>query len=129
VRNLVAIAVLLAASASTSSPQAAPVPEPAERGGRHRDPLVPPAALYAGQDLPPVHVTLIGVDRQHPGRPMAVLRLDSRPPMRRVVRPGERIGEYRVLRIEADRVQVVVPAFGGSTVLDLAVRDSSHHQR
>ncbi len=128
-RNLVAVAVLLAASAATSSPQAGPVPPPVERGGRPRDPLVPPAALYAGQDLAPLHVTLIGVDRQHPGRPMAVLRLDSRPPVRRVVRPGERIGEYRVLRIDPTRVQVVAPAFGGSTVLDLAVRDSSHHQR
>jgi hypothetical protein len=129
VRNVLAVAVLLAASAATSSPQPGPVPEAGERRGRPRDPLVPPAALYAGQDLPPLHVTLIGVDRQHPGRPMAVLRLDSRPPVRRVVRPGERIGEYRVLRIDPDRVQVIAPSFGGSTVLDLAVRDSSHHQR
>lgn len=128
-RNLLSAAVLLAATAATSSPQPDPVAEAAGRGGGSRDPLVPPAALYAGQDLPPLHVTLIGVDRQDPGRPMAVLRLDSRPPVRRVVRPGERIGEYRVLRIDPTRVQVVAPAFGGSTVLDLAVRDSSHHQR
>lgn len=128
-RNLLTVAILLAATAATSSPQPDPVAEAAGRGGGSRDPLVPPAALYAGQDLPPLHVTLIGVDRQAPGRPMAVLRLDSRPPVRRVVRPGERIGEYRVLRIDPTRVQVVAPAFGGSTVLDLAVRDSSHHQR
>jgi hypothetical protein len=129
VRTLLIAAVLLAASAAASSPQRPPVQEPAGRGGGPRDPLVPPAALYAGQDLPPLHVTLIGVDRQHPARPMAVLRLDSHPPVRRVVRPGERIGEYRVLRIDPDRVQVVAPAFGGSTVLDLAVRDSFPHQR
>jgi hypothetical protein len=66
------------------------------------------------------------VDRQQPARPLAVLRLESRPPVRRVVRPGDRVGEYRVLSIDPHRVRVAAPGFGGTTILDLAVRDSSH---
>ena len=98
-----------------------------KRGGR--DPLVPPRALYAGQDLPAISVTLIGVDSHHRGTPLAVVRVDSRPPLRRVVRPGDRVGDYRILRIDARRVQVSVPGLGASTVMDLSVRDSSSLQR
>lgn len=94
-----------------------------------RDPLVPPRALYSGQDLPPIEVTLIGVDSHNPDRPLAVVRLGSTPPLRRVVRPGDRVGEYRILRIDARRVRVSVPGLGASTVLDLSVRDSTSLQR
>jgi hypothetical protein len=90
-----------------------------------RDPLVPPAALYAGEALPPIEVTLIGVDARYPRRPLAVVRVESRPPVRRVVRPGDRVGEYRILEIRARSVRVAVPGFGGTTILDLAVRDST----
>lgn len=94
-----------------------------------RDPLMPPRALYSGQDLPPIEVTLIGVDSNDPGRPLAVVRLGSTPPIRRVVRPGDRVGDYRILRIDARRVRVSVPGLGASTVLDLSVRDSTPLQR
>jgi hypothetical protein len=97
------------------------------RGGR--DPLVPPAALYTGQDLPRIDVTVIGVDSHHRGRPLAVVRLDSRPPVRRVVRPGDRVGEYRIISIDARRVRVSVPGLGASTTMDLTVRDSTSFQR
>ncbi|HEX6038594.1 hypothetical protein [Longimicrobium sp.] len=90
-----------------------------------RDPLVPPASLYAGQDLPRIEVTLIGVDSHHPGKPLAVVRVDSRPPVRRVVRPGDRVGDYRILQIHPRSVRVAVPGFGGTTVLNLSVRDST----
>lgn len=108
-----------ASAAGTAAEQAWTYP----RGAR--DPLVPPAALYAGQALPPIEVTLIGVDRHHPEKPLAVVRVDSRPPVRRVVRPGDRVGEYRILQIRPRSVRVAVPAFGGTTYLDLAVRDST----
>jgi hypothetical protein len=127
-RPIVAAAVLVACAvtaqpvASASGP-AGEQPWSYPRGAR--DPLVPPAALYAGQDLPPIEVTLIGVDSHHPGKPLAVVRVDSRPPVRRVVRPGDRVGDYRVLQIHPRSVRVAVPGFGGTTVLDLSVRDST----
>jgi hypothetical protein len=123
---LLAAAVLAssAAAGAAAGPEAIPPARWAyPRGGR--DPLVPPAALYAGQDLPALEVTLIGVDSHHPNRPLAVVRLDSRPPVRRVVRPGDRVGEYRILQIRPRSVRVAVPALGGTTVLDVALRDST----
>lgn len=120
-RLAVAIGVLWATPAATG--QVAPVAGEYPRGGR--DPFVPPAALYSGQSLPSISVTVIGVDSHDPRRPMAVLRLDSRPPVRKVVRPGDRVGEYRVLRIGPGGVRVAAPSFGGTTVMDLTVRDSS----
>ena len=107
--------------ANAGSPQAREWDYP--RAGR--DPLVPPQALYAGQNLPQIEVTLIGVDSHNPGRPLAVVRLASTPPVRRVVRPGDRVGDYRILRIDAGRVRVSVPGLGASTVIDLSVRDST----
>lgn len=109
------------AEASASSPWRYPA--------NGRDPLVPPPALYAGQDLPAIRVTLIGVDSRYRNQPLAVVRVDSRPPVRRVVRPGDRIGGYRILRIGARSVDVGVPGLGGLSVLELSVNDSSSFQR
>jgi hypothetical protein len=109
------------AQASGSSPWRYPA------GGR--DPVVPPPSLYAGRDLPAIRVTLIGVDSRHRNEPLAVVRVDSRPPIRRVVRPGDRIGGYRVLRIGSRTVEVGVPGLGGLSVLELSVSDSSSFQR
>jgi hypothetical protein len=124
------LALSAAAGATTAGPQGATraISEwEYPRGGR--DPLVPPAALYAGQDLPSIAVTLIGVDSHAPHSPLAVVRLDSRPPIRRVVRPGDRVGEYRIVRIRPQSVRVAAPTFGGTTVLELSVRDSSLSNR
>jgi hypothetical protein len=121
-----ALAGAAAAGATVPSPPSGPAPGSRWSYPRgHRDPLVPPPALYAGQDLPPITVTLVGVDSHRPDRPLAVVRLDSRPPVRRVVRPGDRVGAYRVLSIRPGRVRVAAPRLGGSTVLDVAVADSS----
>jgi hypothetical protein len=123
------LAVSAAAGATAAGPQGAAATREWEypRGGR--DPLVPPAALYAGQDLPSIAVTLIGVDSHAPHTPLAVVRLDSRPPIRRVVRPGDRVGEYRIVRIRPQSVRVAAPTFSGTTVLELSVRDSSFSNR
>jgi hypothetical protein len=129
VRALAAVAAILLASAGAgatadaSTPGAPPEGAVGVRAGR--DPLVPPAELYTAQDIPPIQVTLIGVDSHHPEKPLAVVRLDSRPPVRRVVRPGDRVGVYRILQIRPRVVRVSVPSLGGSTVLDLALSDSS----
>lgn len=121
-------AALLAAPAAAMAPrtpaEVAPIPEARwsyPRGGR--DPLVPPPALYA--DLPALSLTVAGVDGQRPDRPLAVVRLDGTPPVRRVVRPGERVGPYRVLSIRPGRVRVAAPALGGTRTLELSLRDSS----
>lgn len=120
-------AAALAGSAAAGAEAAAGAAPPERwsypRGGR--DPLVPPAALYAGQDLPTLEVTLIGVDSHRPTQPLAVVRLASRPPVRRVVRPGDRVGEYRILQIRPRTVRVAVPGLAGTNEFDVALRDSS----
>lgn len=118
-----AACVVAAGPVASASGPAGEEPWAYPRGAR--DPLVPPASLYAGQDLPRIEVTLIGVDSHHPGKPLAVVRVDSRPPVRRVVRPGDRVGDYRILQIHPRSVRVAVPGFGGTTVFNLAVRDST----
>ena len=118
-------AIVVAATLGASGLVAGLLSQPAPLVGLGRDPLVPPAALYAGQSIPPIEVTLIGVDSHRPDQPLAVVRVDSRPPVRRVVRPGDRIDVYRVLRIGPRSVRVSVPGLGGNTVLDIALRDSS----
>jgi hypothetical protein len=118
--TLLLAACAAAALAQSSGSSAAP-------GGR--DPLVPPRELYAAQDLPPLRVTVIGFDRQRPERSLAVVRMDTRPPVRRVVYVGDRVGEYRILRIEATRVEVAAPAYGGSARVSLAAGDTAAPKR
>lgn len=89
-----------------------------------RDPLVPPRDLYAAQNLPALRVTVIGYNRERPARSLAVVRLDTKPPERRVVYTGDRIGEYRIVRIEATRVVAAAPAFGGISRISLVVGDT-----
>lgn len=128
-RAAVAAAIFCSAAGAGAAIGSTTVPSARQFPRAGRDPLVPPQALYTGQDLPPIEVTLIGVDSRQPGRPLAVIRMDSRPPVRKVVRPGERIGDYRILRIEPHRVRISVPGLGTSTVVDLTVRDSTQAQR
>ncbi len=90
-----------------------------------RDPLVPPRDLYAAQGLPRLRVTVIGFNREHPERSLAVVRMETTPPQRRVVYRGDHVGEYRIVRIEATRVVALAPTFGGSARLVLGVRDST----
>jgi hypothetical protein len=118
-----ALAGLAVAGAEASAPS------PWRYPPNGRDPLVPPRALYAGQDLPAIRVTLIGVDSRHRDQPLAVVRVDSRPPVRRVVRRGDRIGGYRIVRIGSRSVEVGVPGLGGLSVIELSVNDSSSFQR
>jgi hypothetical protein len=95
----------------------------------NRDPLAPPRDLYVAQDLPGLRVTVIGYNRERPDRSMAVVRLDTRPPQRRVVYTGDRIGDYRIVRIETTRVVAVAPAFGGTTRISLTVGDTTSSSR
>ena len=98
-------------------------------GGRaaaaQRDPLLPPRDLYAAQGLPRLRVTVIGFNREHPERSLAVVRMETTPPQRRVVYRGDHVGEYRIVRIEATRVVALAPTFGGSARLLLGVHDST----
>ena len=95
----------------------------------NRDPLAPPRDLYVAQNLPGLRVTVIGYNRERPDRSMAVVRLGTQPPVRRVVYTGDRIGDYRIVRIEATRVVAAAPAFGGSTRIDLTVGDTTSSSR
>jgi hypothetical protein len=122
---VVSAVLFCSAAAGATSGAAATGEGGSESRPSGRDPLVPPAELYAAQDIPPIEVTLIGVDSHHPEKPLAVVRLGSRPPVRRVVRPGDHVGVYRILQIRPRVVRVSVPSLGGSTVLDLALSDSS----
>ena len=97
--------------------------------GSNRDPLTPPRELYVAQDLPGLRVTVIGYNRERPDRSMAVVRLDTQPPQRRVVYTGDRIGDYRIVRIEATRVVAAAPAFGGTTRINLTVGDTTSSSR
>jgi hypothetical protein len=115
--------VLSAALGGLALAQAAPVERTS--AGTIRDPLVPPHELYAAQNLPALRVTVIGYDRERPGRSMAVVRLDTRPPQRRVVYTGDRIGDYRIVRIEATRLIADAPLFGGTSRISLAAGDTT----
>jgi len=122
--TVVAATLIVAASAGIAFAQQAARP-----GAGTRDPLVPPRDLYAAQDLPTLRVTVIGYNRERPERSMAVVRLDTRPPQRRVVYTGDHIGEYRIVRIEATRVVAAAPAFGGTSRVSLAVGDTTPPSR
>lgn len=124
---VVVATLLLAASAGIALAQQSAVS--ASPAAPRRDPLVPPRDLYAAQDLPALRVTVIGYNRERPQRSMAVVRLDTQPPQRRVVYTGDRIGEYRIVRIEATRVIAAAPAFGGTTRISLAVGDTTSSSR
>ncbi len=94
-----------------------------------RDPLAPPRDLYVAQDLPGLRVTVIGYNRERPDHSMAVVRLATQPPLRRVVYTGDRVGDYRIVRIEATRVIAAAPAFGGTTRISLTVGDTTPSSR
>lgn len=126
--TVAAATLLLAASAGIALAQQAARPGAGPLGG-NRDPLVPPRDLYAAQDLPTLRVTVIGYNRERPDRSMAVVRLDTHPPQRRVVYTGDRIGEYRIVRIELTRVVAAAPAFGGTSRVSLAVGDTTPPSR
>jgi hypothetical protein len=125
-RAAVVVATLvLAASAGIFAQAASPGAAPRVV----RDPLVPPRDLYAAQNLPALRVTVIGYNRERPARSLAVVRLDTKPPQRRVVYTGDRIGEYRIVRIEATRVVAAAPAFGGTSRISLMVGDTTPPSR
>jgi hypothetical protein len=125
---VVAVTLLLAATAGIGlAQQSGAVVRTA--GPAARDPLVPPRDLYAAQNLAALRVTVIGYNREHPARSMAVVRLETQPPLRRVVYPGDRVGEYRILRIDATRVIAAVPNFGGTSRISLSVGDTTTFTR
>ena len=124
--TVVAATLLLAACAGIALAQQADGARPLPS---NRDPLAPPRDLYVAQNLPGLRVTVIGYNRERPDRSMAVVRLGTQPPVRRVVYTGDRIGDYRIVRIEATRVVAAAPAFGGTTRIDLTVGDTTSSSR
>lgn len=80
--------------------------------GERPNPLAPPAVLYSGEIAPPLLVTAIVQrdDQANSGR--AVVRLGSPPMERRVVGAGDRIGPYRIDRVQVDGLWVRLYALG-----------------
>jgi hypothetical protein len=126
--TIVVATLLLAATAGMALAQQRDGVHPAP-GAAARDPFVPPRDLYAAQDLPALRVTVIGYNREHPQRSMAVVRLETHPPLRRVVYRGDRVGEYRILQIEPTRVVAAAPVFGGTSRISLSVGDTTTSSR
>lgn len=102
---MAAAAVLAVASAGSAQTPRWTYP----RGDRP-NPLAPPAPLYTGQLAPPLVVTtVLGAE----GRPrVAVVRYGEPMTERRTVRAGDRIGPYRVERIQDNGVWVWLSALG-----------------
>lgn len=80
------------------------------RGEERRNPMAPPAELYAGELAPPLRVTSV---MGRPGGPLhAVVRLGEPLRERRVVRAGTRVGPYVVDRVQVDGLWVRLYVLG-----------------
>lgn len=89
-----------------------------------RDPSAPPEELYRTAARAGLRVRAIMMDPVAPGKSSAVVVLTGTPPVRAVVRAGDRIGGYRITRIEHDRVVAVLRALGAERAV-IAPADSS----
>jgi hypothetical protein len=113
---------LAAAAAAGGAQQGAEVRQaawsyPAEPG---RDPLVPPAALYALRDLPDVRLLSSFPVPGEPRRSRARVEIGGGAAgERRTVRVGDALGPYRVVGIESVRVLVRLEVFGTRRVLEV----------
>jgi len=107
-------------------------PGPADRDGApwlyprdaRRDPAAAPEELYRTAARAGLRVRAIMLDPQAPARSSAVVLLTGTPPVRAVVRAGDRVGGYRIVRIEHDRVVAVLRALGAERAV-VAPADSS----
>ena len=89
-----------------------------------RDPSAAPAELYRTAARAGLRVKAIMMDPESPGRSSAVVVLTGTPPVRAVVRAGDRVGGYRITRIEHDRVVAVLRALGAERAV-VAPADTS----
>ncbi len=89
-----------------------------------RDPSAAPEELYRTAARAGLRVRAIMMDPEAPGRSTAVVLLTGTPPVRAVVRAGDRVGGYRITRIEHDRVVAVLRALGAERAV-IAPADSS----
>jgi hypothetical protein len=96
--------------------------EPVHSRVGRRDPVVPPAELYDVAARRRLQVSTILIDRRAPRRSRAVVRLGGERPTRAVVAAGDRVGAYRIVRVDVDRVVAVMRALGEdrSVVIPLA---------
>jgi hypothetical protein len=113
IRLMTALLLALGAAgiAAQSGGPAADAPWLYPRGAR-RDPVVPPAELYDVHARSRLQVRTIVVDPRVPRRSRAVVRLLGPSPVRAVVGAGDRVGAYRVVRVEVDRVIAVMHVLG-----------------
>ena len=78
--------------------------------GERQNPLAPPAQLYTGELAPKLVVTTVMAAE---GRPMmAVVRYGEPMIERRSVRAGDRIGPYRIERVQENGLWVWLTALG-----------------
>ena len=80
--------------------------------GDRPNPLAPPRVLYSGELAPRLSVTAITQRSDQPGTARAVVRLGSPVVERRVVKAGDRVGPYRIERVQMDGLWVRLTALG-----------------
>lgn len=127
-----AIAPSLAAETATAQTPARPVSTEGEvpawlypREGR-RNPMRPPAALYEMSSRAVLQVRAIMENPRDPKASTAIVVLQGRAPIRAIVRAGDRIGDYRILKIESDRVLATLHVMGADRAVVAPVsRDST----
>lgn len=74
------------------------------------DPVVPPATIASRDAFPDITLSGILYDVKEPARSAAIVRVGGT--LRRVIRIGDRIDQYRIVRIERTRVIVDVELLG-----------------
>jgi hypothetical protein len=80
--------------------------------GELRDPVIPPSVLYSGEGFSELRVSTIMVDPTDVRHSYAVVYLDGREPIRRVVRVGDQVGDYRIVEISPARVVATLRSLG-----------------
>jgi hypothetical protein len=113
-RRVVVPMLVVCFAAATALAQ---VSSPADAAWRYpraprRDPVAPPAELYDVDGRSRLEVRTIVLDPRVPRRSKAVVRLVGPVPVRAVVRAGDRVGAYRIQRVEMDRVVAVLHVLG-----------------
>lgn len=76
------------------------------------DPVVPPASVSSADGFPRLELAGIVFNEKDPDLSAAIIRVGARDFDRRVVRAGERIDQYVVVRVERDRVVLDVQMLG-----------------
>lgn len=90
-----------------------------------RDPVLPPAALYSGEGFPDLEVSSVMYNSLRPSEARAVVFLGGRNRLRKLVGPGDRIGDYRIVKIvDASCLQAVLHSLGSERLVRVCRKPS-----